>query len=52
MGVKSASGMEFTPERLRSTYHNVGRVYNSKAGGKKYESDIRRNELITESDYR
>ena len=27
MGVKSASGMEFTPERLRSTYHNLKRIY-------------------------
>ena len=27
MGVKSASGMEFTPERLRSAYHNLKRIY-------------------------
>ena len=27
MGVKSASGMEFTPERLRSVYHNLKRIY-------------------------
>ena len=27
MGVKSASGMVFTPERLRSAYYNLKRIY-------------------------